>query len=131
MHHDMKYIMTLKNNIDNISMRIFDYCDLYCFYLKAGCEEICDFLLDSSFLVYLQDESISIMNIRKDCIDRLMKNLYTDIKDGMLDKDFVLYNSKGINKFLYYCSRHNYTKNNKTNRYVIHYLTHKLCIKRR
>lgn len=131
LHKDMKYIMTLKNNINQSAMKIFDYSELYCLFFNSRREEICDFLLDSSFLVYLQDEAISIVNIRKDCIDRIMRNLYVDIKDGMMDREFILYNSRGVNKFLYYCSKHKYTKNNRTNRYVIHYLTHKLNIKRR
>lgn len=131
MQRDVRYIMTLLNKIEQENMKIFDFCELYCFYRSKDKDEICDFLLDSSFLVYLQNDYISIKNIRKECIDRLMKNLYMDIKDEMIDINFILYNRKGINKLLFYCSKHPYVKRGPLNRYVINYLNHRVTREKR
>lgn len=130
-NNDICYLMTLRNMITNRSVKIFDYCGIYCFSHDKSRQHISDFMLDSSFLSYLDHEPVMIDNIRLDCIDHIMRQLYQDIQDGMLERDFIALHSNGIRKFLNYCSRRQYVKHTRTNRYVIHYLSHKMRKRRR
>ena len=129
MLHDMKYIMTIKYNERNISLRIYSWRDA-CFFINKNRLEVCDFLLDCSLLEFLQSEDVKILAMREACVDELMINLMKDVDDGLVDQKFILYNSKGIHQLLRFCSLHRYTKKKITNRYMIHYLTHKTARKK-
>ncbi len=130
LHHDIKYLMTLKNKKTGKFIRVYCY-GKEC--LERQKEKLIEsaYSLDSSLLSYLQDESILIINMRKICVDKLMENIEHEIKKGLIRKDFVFYNAKGVSKLLKYCSKNHFTKTEKSNRYVIHYLTHQLQSKKR
>ena len=116
--HDVRYMMTLKDMRKNIYFRVYDYFGLDCMDSEYN--------LDSTFLSYLNDPSIRIVSMRMECIDVLMFNLLIEIKSGMITLDFIGYNSRGIAKLLSYCGRHRETRRKKLNRYVIHYLNHRM-----
>lgn len=129
MLHDMKYIMTMKYNERNIPVRIYSWRDT-CFFINRNRLEVCDFLLDCSLLEFLQSEDVKIIAMKENCVDELMVNLMKDMDDGLLNMKFILYNIKGINQLLRFCSLHHFTKKKRTNRYMIHYLTHKTTRKK-
>lgn len=124
MLHDMKYIMTIKYNERNIPVRIYCLKDI-CFFINKNRFEVCNFLLDCSLLEFLQTEDVKILSMRENCVNELMVNLMKDLDDGLLNMKFIRYNIKGINKLLRFCSLHHFAKKKRTNRYMIHYLTHR------
>lgn len=129
MFHDMKYIMTIKYNKRNIPVKIYSWKEA-CFFINRNRLEVCDFLLDCSLLEFLQAEDVKILSMRESCVNELMINLMKDVDDGLVDQKFILYNCKGINQLLHFCATHRYTKKKMTNRYMIHYLTHKITRKK-
>ena len=129
MLHDMKYIMTIKYNERNIPVKIYSWKET-CLFISRNHLEVCDFLLDCSLLEFLQSEDIKIVAMKQACVDELMINLMKDMNDGLLDMNFILYNMKGINQLLRFCSLHPSIKKNRTNRYMIHYLARKTARKK-
>ena len=124
--HDVRYMMTLKDMRKNICFRVYDYFGLDCMEMINNRLMNSEYNLDSTFLSYLNDPSIRIVSMRMECIDVLMFNLLLEIKLGMITSDFIGYNSRGIAKLLSYCGRPRETRRKKLNRYVIHYLNHRM-----
>lgn len=130
-HNDLKYMMTLKDKKSGEYIRVYNYYGLNCLQLLKNQLFDCEYDLDSTFLSYLNRESILIISMRKECIDTLMDNIYIELEENELNQDFILYNARGIVKLLNYCGHNSFSKKEKLNRYVIHYLTHRLNGKRR
>lgn len=128
----MSIKLTVKNKVSEECFQIYDCGDgLNLCYFKNNKLLYTDYYMDSSFLVYLNAEPVSIVSINQAGFAELMKNLNFEINKGLLTSEFVSYNPSGISKFLKYCSKHKDIKALKSSKYVLNYLTRQLQLKRR